>query len=346
MKYRVGIVGSGFGGRVHAPAYALHPQFAPVAMASPHNARKVAVERGIAHAFPSLEAMLDAMGSEIDVISVSSPPFEHHRAVMTAIAAGKHVLCEKPFGIRLAEVEEMTAAAQRAGVATAIAFEYRYNSALQALKELIVNGHLPALREIESTGFSSNLRATNARPPSSWWFDASKGGGLANAGMPHIADCALWLAGRPVRSACGFIRTANPVRPAPDGSTFTSDVADGCFALADAGEGLALRMTVDATTSINNTTIALHAEGRTALATGGIADLKLLIVDGDDSSEYELKPMKYAQHAGIWETVPHFMALLDDFAIQIAGGGGACPTFADGLAVQRVLNAIGFEVPA
>jgi predicted dehydrogenase len=343
LTYRVGIVGSGFGGRVHAPAYALHPQFEPVAIASPHNAAKIAAERRIPHAFDSLDAMLAALGSELDVISVASPPFEHHRAVLTAIAAGKHVLCEKPFGIRLAEAEEMTAAAERAGIANAIAFEYRYNSALQALKELILNGHLPALREIESTGFTSNLRAANARPPSPWWFDKTKGGGLANAGMPHIADFALWLAGRPVRSSCGFMRTANPVRRAPDGTTYPSDVADGCFALADAGDGLALRMTVDATTSISQTTIALHAEERTALATGGIADLALIVIDGDERNEYELAPMKYAQHVSVWETVPHFMALLDDFATRIATGGGACPTFADGLAVQRVLNAIGFE---
>jgi predicted dehydrogenase len=343
MTYRVGIVGSGFGGRVHAPAYALHPQFEPVAIASPHNARKVAAERNVPHAFDSLDAMLDAMGGEIDVVSVASPPYDHHGAVMTAIAAGKHVLCEKPFGVRLADVEEMTAAAERAGIANAIAFEYRYGSAAQALKELILNGHLPALREIEVTGMSSSLRADKARPPSAWWYDASKGGGLANAGMPHIADFALWLAGRPVRSSCGFIRTANPVRRAPDGSTFASDVADGCFALADAGEGLALRMTVDSTLSIDQTTIAVHAESRTAIATGALPALKLIVVEGGESSEYELKPMTYAKHAGIGETVPHFMALLDDFAERIANGTGNCPSFADGLAVQRVLNAIGFE---
>ena len=52
MTYRVGIVGSGFGGRVHAPAYTLHPQFEPVAIASPNNAQKVATERKIPHAFP------------------------------------------------------------------------------------------------------------------------------------------------------------------------------------------------------------------------------------------------------------------------------------------------------
>jgi predicted dehydrogenase len=344
MSYRVGIVGSGFGGRVHAPAYALHPAFEPVAIASPRNAQKVAAERNIPHAFDSLDAMLAALGDGIDVVSVASPPFDHHGAVMTAIAAGKHVLCEKPFALRLADAEEMTAAAERAGVANAIAFEYRYGSAPQALKELIVNGHLPALREIDVTGMSSSLRAASARPPSPWWFDASKGGGLANAGMPHIADFALWLAGRPARSACGFMRTANPVRTAPDGSTFTSDVADGCFALADAGDGLALRMTVDSTLSINQSTIAVHAESRTAIATGPLPALELIVVDGGESEEYELKPMTYAKYATVGETVPHFMALLDDFAERIERGTGNCPTFADGLAVQRILNAIGFEV--
>jgi predicted dehydrogenase len=344
MTYRVGIVGSGFGGRVHAPAYALHPQFEPVAIASPHNAQKVAGERGIPHAFDSVEAMLGEMGAQIDVVSVASPPYDHHRSVMAALAAGKHVLCEKPFALNLADAEEMTAAAERAGVATAIAFEYRYGSAPQALKELIVNGHLPLLREIEVTGMSSSLRADKQRPPSAWWYEKSKGGGLGNAGMPHIADFALWLAGRPVGPACGFMRTANPLRTAPDGSTFTSNVADGCFALADAGDGLALRMTVDSTLSIEQTTVAVHAEGRTALATGALPAMKLIVIEGGESSEYELKPMTYAKYATVWETVPHFMALLDDFAERIEHGTGACPTFTDGLAVQRVLSAIGFEV--
>jgi predicted dehydrogenase len=342
--YRVGIVGSGFGGRVHAPAYTLHPQFEPVAIASPNNAQKVADERKIPRAFASLDAMLEAMGSEIDVVSIAAPPIEHYRAVLTAIAAGKHVLCEKPAGVRLAEVEEMTSAAERAGVANAMAFEYRYGSASQALKELIVNEHLPDLRQIEVSRFGSEMRAENARPPSSWWYDKTKGGGLANAFMPHVVDMALWLGGGPARSACGFLRTANPVRTAPDGKTYPSDVSDGCYALADLGAGIAARMTVDGTLSIDQSTIAVHAEGRTAVASGAaFTDLNLFIVDGDESSEYELKPPKYAKYANVFYSVPHFMALLDDFAERIATGGGNCPTFADGLAVQRVLNSIGYE---
>ncbi|MGA2393086.1 MAG: Gfo/Idh/MocA family oxidoreductase [Candidatus Lustribacter sp.] len=341
--YRVGIVGSGFGGRVHAPGYTLHPRFEPVAIASPNNAQKIATERKIPHAFASLDAMLDAMGSEIDVVSIASPPFEHHRAVMTAVAAGKHVLCEKPVATRLAEAEEMTAAAERAGVANAITFEYRYGSALQALKELIGNGHLPQLRLIESTRFGTEMRLENARPPSSWWYDKTKGGGLANAFMPHIIDLALWLGG-PAQSSCGFLRTANPVRNGPGGSTYPSNVSDGCYALAELGGGVVARMTVDGTLSMDQSTVAVHAEGRTAVATGAaLTDLTLFVVDGDDSSEYELKPMKYAKYANIFYSIPHFMALLDDFVERIETGGGNCPTFADGLAAQRILSAIGYE---
>lgn len=342
--YRVGIVGSGFGGRVHAPGFTLHPQFEPVAIASPNNAQKVATERKIPHAFPSLDAMLDTMGKDIDVIAIASPPFEHHRAVMTALAAGKHVLCEKPVSIRLADAEEMTAAAERAGVANAITFEYRYNPALQALKELIVNGHMPRLRQIEVSRFGTEMRADNPRPKSSWWYDKAKGGGVANAFMPHVIDLALWLGGRPVQSSCGFIRTANPTRTAPDGSTYPSTVSDGCYALADLGDGIAVRMTLDSTMSIDQATVAVHAEGRTAVASGpALTDFNLFVVEGDESSEYELKPLKYAKYANIFYSVPHFMTLLDDFAERIATGGGNCPTFADGLAAQRVLKTIGYE---
>jgi len=344
--YRVGIVGSGFGGTVHAPAYTLHPQFEPVAIASPNRAQAIADERKIPRAFASLDAMLDAMGDELDVISIASPPYDHHAAVMTAIAAKKHIVCEKPLAIRLRDAEEMTAAAAAAGIANAVAFEYRYGSAQQALKELIVNGHVAPLRQIEVTRFGGEMRADFARPASSWWFDRAQGGGLANAFMPHIIDLALWLGGRAVQGASGFIRTANPERTAPDGSTYPSTVSDGCFALADLGAGVAARMTVDGTVSITQSTIAIHGENRTAVATGSqLTTMTLYVVDGDDSSEYELTESPYEKYRTVYSSVPQFMSLLDDFAVRIATGGGACPTFADGLAAQRILATIGYEVP-
>ncbi|MDQ6933492.1 MAG: Gfo/Idh/MocA family oxidoreductase, partial [Candidatus Eremiobacteraeota bacterium] len=75
-KYKVGIVGSGFGVAAHLPSYRAHPAFEVVALASPHSAGKIAAERRVPHAFESCAAMLGA-NIEIDVVSVASPPFAH-----------------------------------------------------------------------------------------------------------------------------------------------------------------------------------------------------------------------------------------------------------------------------
>jgi len=285
--------------------------------------------------------MLDEMGSEIDVVSIASPPFRHYDDVMTALAAGKHVMCEKPVGIALAQVEEMASAVAEAGVAAAVMFEYRYGAAVQVLRRMISSGELPHLRAIEVTRRGTELRRETKRPNTGWWFNRMKGGGLANAFMPHIVDLALWLGGDVVHAASGFLRTANPQRTAPDGSTYSSDVADGCYAVAELDNGVAARMTVDATMPFDHSTVAIYAEGASAIATGAaLTDLDVLTIDNVDA---HLMPLKYAAHAKVFPTVPHVMALLDDFADLLAGKPSSVPTFADGLAVQYVLHAIGYE---
>ena len=73
--------------------------------------------------------------------------------------------------------------------------------------------------------------------------------------------------------------------------------------------------------------------------------MTLFVIDGDDSSEYDLAESPYEKYRTVYASVPQFMSLLDDFAERIATGGGNCPTFADGLAVQRILAAIGYDIP-
>ncbi len=343
MALRVGIVGSGFGGTVHAPAYALHPKFDVVAIASPNRAAALAAQRGIPHAFASVEEMLERIGGELDVISVSSPPFDHHHSVMAALAARKHVLCEKPLARTLAEAEEMADAAARAGVAAGVSFEFRYVSAVQALRELVQNGHLAGVREVESVRFGTDLRAATKRAQSSWWFDRTKGGGVAQAFMPHYIDFATYITGGKAERTAGFLRTAVPTRTDPSGATYASTVADGAFAVVDLGDGCTARITIDSALSLDQCTVAVHAEGRTAVASGKtLPEMSLYIVDGDESSEYELAPHPHAKHATAHASIPAFLSLLDDFATLIETGGGPAPTFADGVAAQRVLAAIGY----
>jgi predicted dehydrogenase len=340
-KLRVGIVGSGFGGAVHAPAYALHPRFEVVAIASPSSAERVARERKIPHAFASVEDML--AGAELDVVSVASPPFDHHRSVLAALAAGKHVLCEKPFALTVAQAEEMLHAAERAGTVGALAFEFRYVPAVIAIKELIDNRHAGALREIEVSRLSRELLERNTNRGPSWWFSRANGGGVANATMPHFFDLANHLAGRAPRATYGLLRTANPRRTGPDGVPFETDVADGAFAFVDYGDGLVARCSADATTVVESTTVAVHGETRSAVANGTFfGDLRVFTIAEDEQDELEIAPSPYAKHEPVHGNLPFFLPLLDAFAERIDLGTPGVPSFADGLAAQRQLEAIGY----
>ena len=337
---RVGIVGAGFGGTVHAPAFTLHPRFEVVAIASPNSAERIARERKIPHAFRSVDEML--AGVELDVVSVASPPFDHHRSVLAALAAGKHVLCEKPFALTVAEAEEMAAAGERAGTAAAIAFEFRYVPHVIALKELVDNLHLGALREIEVARLSGELLERNTRRSRGWWFSRAKGGGVANAFMPHYFDLANYLSGRTPRGTAGFMRTANPHRADAHGP-FESDVADGAFAYVDYGDGLVARVSGDLTTVVQSVTIAVHGERRSAVSSGAdLNELSLFALEEENQDVLEVAASPYAKHANVHGNLPYFLPLLDAFAARIDLGTPGVPTFADGLVVQRSLAAIGY----
>ena len=341
--YRVGILGVGFGATVHLPAFAAQGRFEVVALASPNRAEAVAAERNIPHAFTSLDAMLDAVA--VDVVSVASPPFDHLPSVLASLARGKHVLCEKPFALSVADAETMLRASEQAGTVCAIAHEFRYTPSRLALSELVANGHLGPLREIEYTVLYSFLRAHVERKEN-WWFKRSRGGGLAGAILSHIADTANWLAGGPPVAATGLSRTAN-IERTHDGRSFRSDVDDGAFALVDYGDGLVGRLTVDGTRAVQSATLAVHGERRTAVVSGpSILQSTMFAVDDEETAELALAPYRHATLLSVRDDLPPFVHLLDEFANALDGKPADIPTFADGVATQRILEAVGYGLPA
>lgn len=237
-RYRIGIVGAGFGTSAHLPALLANPRFEVVALASPSTAERIAAERGIAHAFRSCREML--VGCELDAVTVASPPFAHHEDVVAALDAGKNVLCEKPFETSVALAEDLVERSKRAGTACGIAHEFRYVPQVQALRELVANHHLDPIRDVEITALRSSLRA-DVRRARSWWFDRDKGGGMAGAMLSHIIDQATFVLGRDPVRAIGMLRTANPER-SDDRGTFSSTVDDGAFALVEYGDGIVARL--------------------------------------------------------------------------------------------------------
>ena len=281
-------------------------------------------------------------GCELDAVTVASPPFAHCADVLAALRAGKHVICEKPFALRLADAERMLEAERSAGTACGVAHEFRFVPQAHALKELVDNGHLDPLRNIEITLLRSSLRR-HERRPRSWWFERERGGGLTGAMLSHLIDHASWLRRARPSTSRGVSPPREPERVDENG-TFRSDVDDAGFALVEYDGGLVARLTADATTAVESYTCAVHGEKRTAVASGpNILDLTLYAVDPDSTEELQCKPSPYAAFARISPDVPPLMELYDEFVNKIEGKPNALPTFEEALRTQEVLAAIGYE---
>ncbi|MBD5657157.1 MAG: hypothetical protein IAI50_18555, partial [Candidatus Eremiobacteraeota bacterium] len=178
--------------------------------------------------------------------------------------------------------------------------------------------------------------------PQSWWFERSRGGGITGALLSHLVDQATWLAGRQPLRATGYERTALPERQAA-GVRFTSDVADGAFATIDYGAGAIATVTADATRVVDSSLLAVHGAERTAVASGSsILDVTTFVIDDDETSELELAPQAHNNLAAAHPNLPAFVTMLDAFAAAIAGNLAMLPTFEDGVATQRVLEAVGY----
>ncbi len=338
-RIRIGIVGAGFGAIGHLPALRSHPRFDVVAIASPTRAAAIAREANLPYAFTSADEML--AGCELDAVAVASPPFVHRSNVLAALAAGKHVLCEKPFALSVADAQAMLEAAAKPGTACGVAHEFRFVPEIQALKELAANGHLGELRNLDIALLRSTQRR-NERNPRSWWFEDERGGGLAGAVLSHLIDQATWLSGRAPVRALGLRRTANPHR-CDELGPFESTVDDGAFALIEYGDGLVARVAVDATTAVQSVTSAVHGERRTGVASGpAMNELTLYAADAETTDELTCTSAPYEAYARLGANVPPLMELYDEFANKVDGKPNALPSFEEALATQRVLATIGY----
>jgi predicted dehydrogenase len=341
QRYRIGIVGAGFGARAHLPALRNHRRFDVVAIASPSTAARIAREATIPHVFRSCAEMV--AGCDIDAVTVASPPFAHREDVLAALRARKHVICEKPFTLRVADARALVEAQGSAGTACGVAHEFRFVPQSLALKELVDNRHLDPLRNIEITLLRASLRRHEARPRG-WWFERERGGGLTGAVLSHLIDLSNWLAGRAPLQSVGFLRYANRERVDEHGP-FQSSVDDAGFGLLDYGEGLVARLCADGTTALESYTCAVHGEKRTAVASGpNILDVTLYAVDGAQTDELECKPSPYRAFAAISPDVPPLMELYDEFVKKIERKPDLLPSFEEALRTQQTLAAIGYEI--
>jgi xylose dehydrogenase (NAD/NADP) len=164
-------------------------EVAAVASRDGARAEAYAREHGIARAHASYEALLE--DDDVDAVYISLPNSLHHEWTLRALASGKHVLCEKPYSRRAAEVEEAFDAADRAGLVLSEAFMWRHNPQTRRLVELLPE--IGELRGVRSTHAFALTDATNVR-----LIAELDGGGLMDVGCYCISASRL-LAGEPER---------------------------------------------------------------------------------------------------------------------------------------------------
>ena len=214
------VVGTGFGLFAHVRALRL-AGFEVRAIVGRDAARTAAraAPLGIPRALTRLgEALADPA---IRLVTVATPPHAHFPVVMEAIAAGRHVVCEKPFARDAVEAETMRAAADAAGVVALLGAEFRFETAQALLRRTVLSGAIGTplhfLRIYHQPGL-----ADPAERLSDWWEDAAQGGGFLGAFGTHMIDQLLHLLGPITRLSC-VLQTLAPGRPAM--------TADDCYSI-------------------------------------------------------------------------------------------------------------------
>ena len=210
---RVAVAGLGFGEQVHLPALSACPLTEPVALWHPRPERlaKACSASGLP-GFTDFDALL--ADPSIDALVIATPPGPRFELAKAAIAAGKHVLLEKPVALNAEQGQELQRLALGAGVCVGVDFEYRAVPLFQQLAALLHQGAIgtPWLVKLD---WLMGSRADPGRPWS-WYSQRSEGGGVLGALGTHAFDTLHWLVG-PTRQLSATCSTAIAERPLPSG---------------------------------------------------------------------------------------------------------------------------------
>ncbi|MDQ2683842.1 MAG: Gfo/Idh/MocA family oxidoreductase [Chloroflexota bacterium] len=340
---RVALLGTGFGEAVHLPALRQVPDFAITAVCSRRAERAHAAAKEYGASISTTDYREVVERSDIDAVIVATPPHLHHTMTMAALAAGKHVLCEKPMAKTVAEARDMVRMAERAGVIAMVNHEFRFMPARTYAKELIEGGYIGEPYSASMTFYRSSLNDPKG-VPFTWLMEQDKAGGMLGAIGSHHIDCMRWWFGD-IRAASGVLATMVPRRRAGDSNQMLAVTADDNFALV-------LQFQNNAIGTIHYSATATHEPADNIILSGSGGTL-VLTADGRIQGGRKgqmiadlMIPEQYIRGAGAG---PHPLIhptvyLLKAWAAAIRSGTPASPSFEDGFKVQEVVDAIGKSV--
>lgn len=373
----VAVIGAGMAGRSHANGYrqanTIHggglPKIRLAAIADMNLAlaQEVADRYGFEKAVGSWQEV--AADSSIDAVSIVIGNVAHREVAEAMLAAGKHVLCEKPLAASLADAEAMVAAAEKATTIAATAYSFRRNPAVEAIRDLLASGELGTPAMVEAHYLADY--AADPAGPMSWRFQGPLGtGALIDLGA-HIIDLAEYVCGPIVSVSGAAFGISIPERHLPVGNVIGHDHAE----LSENTEPVTNDDSVAFTAKFANGAISTFRVSRVAFGTPN--DLAVTVTGTQSRAVFDwARPAEFivsdTQPSGntrgdrIVYVSPGTARVFDDavpmpggnisfgygdlfvyqtraFIDQILGRDSVlppCATFADGLHTMRVCDAI------
>lgn len=369
----VGMVGYAFMGAAHSQGWRTvgrvfdlprRPVLAAVCGRDAGAVRAAADRLGWAAAETDWRALISR--EDVDVVDICTPGDSHAEIAVAALAAGKHVLCEKPLANTVEEAEAMAEAAQAAaerGQVAMVGFNYRRVPATSLARQMVAEGRIGTLRHVRVTYLQDWL--VDREFPLTWRLrkETAGSGALGDLGA-HIVDLAQYLAGEPVVGVSALTETFVRERPLLSGSSSGLSAAGG----SEVGA-----VTVDDAALFTGrfASGALASFEATRFATGRKNSLRIELNGENGSLAFDLERLnELSYHDGTepgtragfrrilvtepdhpyleaWWPPGHglgyehtFVHQARDLVHAIADGAQPLPSFADGLQVQRVLAAV------
>jgi predicted dehydrogenase len=360
----VGMIGHAFMGAAHSQAWRTAPRFfdlplQPVmSVVCGRDAQRAAAAAARLGWGSSESDWRRVVASEdVDLVDICTPGDSHAEIAIAALDAGKHVLCEKPLANSVAEAELMVAAAERAatrGVRAMVGFTYRRVPAVALARDLVAEGRIGQVRHVRAAYLQDWI--ADPETPLSWRLDKDQAGSgaLGDIGA-HVIDLAQFITGDKIREVSGHLETFVKDRPlaadtsargpvtVDDAAVFIARFAGGALGVFEAtrfatGRKNAIRVEVNGSKG----SLAFDFEDMNVLelfdATepGQTAGFRRILVT-DPGHPYVAAWWPPGHGLGYEHGFTHQVV---DLVRAIATSTDPSPTFADGLAVQRVLGAV------
>ncbi|TXK18748.1 Gfo/Idh/MocA family protein [Homoserinibacter sp. GY 40078] len=347
MTHRPGValIGAGFMGEVHArAARAAGLTVVGIAASTPVRSTAAAARLGIDTAYPDAAAAL--ADDRVSIVHVLTPNASHHELASAALAAGKHVVCEKPLATNVADAADLVQRADASGLVAAVPFVYRFHPMAREMRARVASGATGTIASVQGAYLQDWLLGSD---DDNWRVDPAAGGASRAFGDigSHLCDLLEFTTGDRIARLQAITRTVIGERPT-SGAVTTEDLV-GVLAQLEGGAVASLLVSQVAPGRKNGLVLELHGSAESLRFEQENPEL-LWIGRREGSVLQPRDPAALSPDAARLSVLPAghplgyqdaFTAFVCDVAAAVNGDTpDGLPLFADGERAARITDAV------